>query len=235
MRSCKIVFFAAAAVLIASCTSIATESYYPSAQLRQNDSLQITDEDIRNAFNANPQLVFPLRIAWYDLGTDEIVARIDITEHEVASSYVIPKTLIEGFGAGSDPWRFRSPRTLNLDAVRLAAARSQSDILIVVGSRMEITRRMNGLAVFNVLIVPVVFNPAFGFELEYSTELYVFDVRNAYLYGDLRYRSEPLQRGFLTLGAREQLIDELSEEAQAEAGRVLSEELNTLFARYRNE
>lgn len=210
------------------------EAYYPTSQVLENEQLQITDEDIAKAFDADPQLVLPLRVAWYNMGTDSIVDQIQISSVPVSQRYEIPKTLIEGFLASgpSSYVRRTGPVTLNLDALRLAAARAKCDLLVVVGLTSIVQKSPNLLAIFNVLLLPALFNPAFDIRVECTAEMYVIDVRNEYLYGQVDYRPDPVVRRFLTIFQRDKQAGELRAEMLSGAAPHLSEQLDELFARY---
>lgn len=236
-RVASLVLFCVVATAGVYAAGEAEATYYPTSQVRQNDFQEITDEEIRAAFEAEPQIAFPLRVAWYNMGTDSLVREIEITRHEVESTYYIPKTLMEGYNADAYPgYSYPQQRTtLSLPAIRLAAARARCDVVILVGSSYEVRYQPNLLSVFNLLLVPLIFNPAFGITASYSAEMYVIDVRNEYLYGQISYDSEPERHTFLTLRKREKLVEELRERLMGDAVAYLSGELDTLFDRYRSE
>jgi hypothetical protein len=215
----------------------AEQAYYPTSQVRENDWQDITDEDIRNAFEAEPQIRLPLRVAWYNLGTDAILDQIVISDFEVESSYRIPKTIIEGFGAGTGygTYSYFEPTTLNLRALRLAAARAKCDVLVLVGSSFRGDTSPNWLAVFNILIFPLLFNPAYNMSADYAVEMYVIDVRNEYLYGQIVYDPDPIVAQHLRLGRIRTVLEEARLQLVAEAASHLSSELDALIERYVSE
>ena len=156
---------------------------------------------------------------------------------DVESSYPIPKTIIEGFGVGSGygGYRYSEPTTVNLRALRLAAARAKCDVLVLVGSSFRGDTRPNLLAVFNILILPLLFNPSVNISADYSVEMYVIDVRNEFLYGQITHDPEPTVVQYLTIARAATVLEETRLQLVAEAGDHLSAELDALFARYAAE
>ena len=215
----------------------AEQAYYPTSQVRENDWQEITDEEIRNAFEADPQIRLPLRIAWYNLGTDTVLDEISVSQYEVESSYSIPKTIIEGFGVGTGYSRYgySEPTTVNLRALRLAAARAKCDVLVLVGSSFRGDTRPNLLAVFNILLLPMLFNPSVNISADYAVEMYVIDVRNEFLYGQIAYDPDPIVERYLTIARASAAIEEARIQLMEEAGDQLSSDLNALFERYVTE
>ncbi len=169
-------------------------SYAPSAVYGENDPRFINDEDILKAFEAEPQIVLPVRIAWYNMGYDSLYTDLFPRTREVELNYPIPKTLVEGFSPfinrGYDPYFFSPPTPLNLKALRLLAARAHCDLLVLVSARFNEERSVNKMAWLNIFIVPMFFTDYMDVLYRYEAEIYVFDVRNGYMYRHAAFRPE---------------------------------------------
>jgi hypothetical protein len=109
--------FAMVGLFVLACNlygAASCETYYPTSQILENDRREITDEEIRQAFESDPQLTVPLRIAWYNISSDEVSKKISIENAKAATNYYLPRTLIDGF---AEP-RTGATTTLNLRAPR---------------------------------------------------------------------------------------------------------------------
>jgi len=176
-------------ILLAGCATM--HSYTPTSSYYEKDSRSINDEDILKAFEANPQLVTPVKVAWYSMSRDSLAEKCTISDSSLVSiNYPIPRSLIEGF----DPlfeqpeyMYYRDPKPLDFRALRLLAARAKCDLVVLVSSRFAQQGTLNGWAWFNVLLFPVFFTPYLDIEYRYAAEAFVFDVRNGYMYRHLTY------------------------------------------------
>lgn len=164
-------------------------SYAPTSSYSEGDSRDINDEDILKAFQAEPQINFPVKIAWYNMSSDSLLYYIkSIDNKNVVENHLIPKTLIEGLEPlYGRPYysSFYSAKPINFKEVRLLAARAKCDLVILVTSRFEENRTLNGWWFLNILILPALITPYSHVEYKYSSELFVFDVRNGYMYRNL--------------------------------------------------
>lgn len=170
------------AVVAAGC---GTTLYQPGGALRFDPTAgtQVTEDDIRLAFEARPQMVTPSRVAVYSLDPErgnEVRAMVEGLDG-VEDVYPISRLLVTGQRRYDD--QPMEPERLDVRDLRLISARAQCDLLVVVDHGYRIRRRANGLVAFNVLILPVLFVPFMDAEVESYLDAYVIDVRNGFLYG----------------------------------------------------
>lgn len=145
---------------------------------------EITDEDIRVAFSARPQLPERVRVAYFsnDPARDaDIEAGFTSLPH-VHGVYRIPSVLVTGQRRFDQPRPWDPPREIGVHALRLLAARARCDALVVFDYGSRIERSANGYAAFNALVVPALFAPFLEARVESYLDAYVIDVRNGYLY-----------------------------------------------------
>lgn len=181
------------AVLFGGCAR--SYSYSPTSSYSEGDLRDINDEDILKAFQAEPQIRTPLRVAWYNMSRDSLLHDIQYTDKQtVVKNYIIPKTLIEGLQPLFVPNYYYSPKPINFKAVRLLAARAKCDIVVLVTSRLAERKELNGWAVFNALLVPALFTPYNHVFYRYSSEVFVFDVRNGYMYRHLKFEDQESEK-----------------------------------------
>ncbi len=218
-----------ASLALNACASGAT--FRPTAQLAEPDDRAITDEDIRRAFEAAPQLRLPTRIAWYDLGTDQLSGRLSFPESMVAGSYNIPKALVEGLGPRGVAFRarFEEPKALSIRSLRLLAARSRSDLLVVTTSEYVRAIDYNWMAIFNILILPCLFTPHVEVRRQYWGEVMVFDVRNGYLYLHARHDSGPQVKTYQTVWSASVKEDPEKDQMASDAAAFLGKQMRTLL------
>lgn len=215
-------------MVLSSCATGAT--FRPTAHVAEPDDRAITDEDIRRAFEAAPQLRFPTRIAYYDLGTDQLSGRLSFPESLVAGSYHIPKALVEGLGPRDDhAARFRETKPLGIKSLRLLAARSRSDLLVVTTSEYVRAIDYNWMSIFNILILPCLFTPHVEVRRQYWGEVMVFDVRNGYLYLHARHDSGPIVKTYQTVWSAMVKDDPEKDQLAGAAARYLGRQVQTLF------
>jgi hypothetical protein len=145
---------------------------------------EVTDEDIRVAFSARPQLPGRVRVAYFsndparNAGIEGAFASIP----QVDDVYRIPSLLVTGQRRFDEARPWDPPREVSLHALRLLAARARCDALVVFDYGSRIERSANGYAAFNALVVPVFFTPFLEARVESYLDAYVIDVRNGYLY-----------------------------------------------------
>ena len=189
----------------------------PVSTVRPDSLFEITDEDIRAAFERQPQLVKPVNVAVYSAGLEpdgflDSLRALDA----VANVFEISPTLIEGerFEA-YEPWRwyprYDEPPDVRLEQLRLWAARAQADLLVFTSTSHRYHEQSNALAATYALLVPLFFVPGRHAELTSSVDVFFFDVRNGFLYGSYTDRAT-FEKRFVTLLYSE---DHLPERQQA--------------------
>jgi hypothetical protein len=154
------------------------------------DSLQkITDDDIRKAFENEPQLVKPLTIAVYSVGSTKTSFTDSLRKMDfVKNVYEISPALVEGDSYYSHRYRgwypaYSSPPTTDIKKLRLLAAQGKADLLVVSSTSHFYSQSANFLAYFYVLLVTAFFVPGVDAELMTEVDLIFVDVRNGFLYG----------------------------------------------------
>lgn len=152
-----------------------------------NRAREVTDEDIRVAFNARPQLPERVRVAYFsnDPARDAEIEGAFASIPDVAEVYRIPAVLVTGQRRFDEARPWDSPREVGVHALRLLAARARCDALVVFDYGSRIERSANGYAALNALLVPVFFAPFLEARVESYLDAYVVDVRNGYLYRHL--------------------------------------------------
>lgn len=161
-------------------------SYHPgpATAFDAHPAREITDEDIRAAFGARPQLGDRVRVAYFSYDP----ARVDAIESaframpRVEDVYRIPALLVTGHRRYDEPRPWDPPREVNVHQLRLLAARARCDVLVVFDYGHRVERRPNGYAALNVLLVPALFAPFVDARVESYLDAFVLDVRNGYLY-----------------------------------------------------
>lgn len=148
---------------------------------------EVTDEDIRVAFGAHPQLPERVRVAYFsnDPARDAAIEGAFASIHDVAEVYRIPPLLVTGQRRFDEARPWDPPREVGLHALRLLAARARCDALVVFDYGHRVERSANGYAALNALVVPVFFTPFLDARVESYLDAYVVDVRNGYLYRHL--------------------------------------------------
>ncbi|WCL50698.1 hypothetical protein [Leptospira sp. GIMC2001] len=207
-----------------------SRSYSPSGTIDSPDDRVISDEEIRRAFEAKPQIRKPSRIAWYNLGVDEIPEKIMFTDPNISLNYKIPKNLIEGFSSRSRRSYYSEERNqINLSSLRLFAARAKCDLLIVTTSDFDATRKPNIFSAFNIFIVPIFILPYLDTNYQYTAEILIFDVRNGYLYKEASYESDTIILEFNTIWNVDSTVDEVKNKFIKEASDEFRTQLKSLF------
>jgi hypothetical protein len=207
-----------------------SRSYSPSGIINSTDDRVISDEEIKNAFEARPQLRKPSKIAWYNLGVDELTEEIIFMDENIILNYKIPKNLIEGFSTRSRRSYYSDEiKPINLQSLRLIAARAKCDLLIITTSDFEDKRKPNLFSIFNFFIVPVFILPYLDVNYQYKAEIMIFDVRNGYLYKEASFISERVIVEYNTIWNVDSKVDKVRLEFIKEAGNEFRTELKNLF------
>jgi len=172
-----------------------TSVYQPAsdASFTLDSPREITDEDVRKAFLARPQLPERVSVAYYafDEKRVEAIEQMLRSIPSIRSTYRIPSLLVSGQRRFEDePWRQPRQAPLSVKQLRLLAARAHADVLLIFDSGHRITYLPNGLVVFGVLLLPMLFVPMQDVEAESYFDSYVIDTRNGYLYGQVSAKRE---------------------------------------------
>lgn len=186
MRIPRMAATIAAALLAAGC---GTAVYRPpgAGQFELDPATEINDEDVKKAFEARPQLQQSYSVAYYsfDPARAEALEGMVRSLPGVRSVYRIPPLLVTGERryAEHSPWEPAKP--VSVKKLRLIAARAHADVLMIFDHGHKVDRPPNGLIVFAIALVPMLFVPMSNLEVESYLEAFVIDTRNGYLYGHL--------------------------------------------------
>ena len=218
-------------LILSSFACSSSRSYYPTAKYSEGDLRNINDEDILKAFEAEPQLQLPTKIAWYNMSYDSLVFKLQMPENkQILENYLLPKSLIEGIDP-LFPSQYQSyySQPIDFKAIRLLAARAKCDLVVLVSSRFGEQQEWNIWSTFNLLILPAFFTPHIDSEYRYSAEVFVFDVRNAFMYTHLKY-SDTKKSTKLTASQAPKNSKSVNENMINEATAYFKTELQKLFA-----
>jgi hypothetical protein len=183
--------------------------YQPGRGVRFDQADQVSDDEIRAAFGARPQLSGPMRVAYFafdDRHAADLEGALGRLPN-VEAVYRIPELLVLG------KRRFEEsapaePQPLSIRQLRLHAARAHCQLLVVVDYGYKIDRSVNGWVVLNALVLPSLFVPFLDSEVESYMDSYVIDVRNGYLYGQQNAREQGEKKRLTVWSeAEEELVD----------------------------
>lgn len=169
----------------------------PSTMMR--DTLQITDEKIREAFDARPQLTRPLKLAVYNAGSFQVglVDSLRLIEG-VESVYDIAPVLVEEddyYRRNLSDWSpYRRPPTAPLPRLRYLAAQGHADLLVFVSASHRYDTDNNWLVGTWALLVPILFVPGHDATIMTDVNVFFVDVRNGFLYASYHDRMETENR-----------------------------------------
>lgn len=169
-------------ILLVSLSACSASRGFDRGHLRNsiNQNIEITEEDIKKAFAAKPQLPAPFKLAVYteisswrsnwnaaDVLELESMAKDLKSKNIVTDVVYINPTMIEGRGN---------------KAIRLASARAGADAVIIIKGTGSIDRYNNILGSTYFLIVTPFFVPGTIADGLYLLSASMWDVRNQYLY-----------------------------------------------------
>lgn len=177
-----------------SLLNCASSEYLSAFSSIQADSLkQINDEDIRKAFEANPQITIPATIAIYNASRDKYPFRDSIVVLkavdrviEISPSLLSPEPYFESQYDPNWPYLNRTPKPINLKQLRLYAAQAKTDLVLFVSTSTSFEQDVNILSPLYLGLVTIPFVPGKHVKLTTYLEAYVIDVRNGLLYSSYR-------------------------------------------------
>lgn len=175
-------------------TGCGTSQYLSAFSSVQADSLkQINDEDIRKAFEANPQITIPASIAIYNASQDKFPFQDSIlTLPEIYRAVEISPSLLDPdayYQSQYDTYWSRynpTPKPIDLKKLRLYAAQTKSDLVLFISSSTTFNEDINILSPLYLGLVTIPFVPGQHAQLTTYLEAYIFDVRNGLLYSSYR-------------------------------------------------
>lgn len=175
---------ALAAALLAAC---GTAVHRPASQagFELDPDYEITDADVRQAFEAQPQMKPPLRVAYlsFDPARSAAIAAALGKVEGVKDVYELPPFLVTGQRRYEQiPHWMPRKQGPSIKKMRLLAARAHCDVLLIFDYGHRVRTSGNWLSAFNVLLLPALFLPFLDEEVDTYLDTYVMDVRNGYLY-----------------------------------------------------
>ncbi len=221
-----------AAVLAVALVSAACATGFdrPALEARlSTPEFQYTDEEVRAALSARPQLPMPCRVA------------VCLLAEEYEDGYSEPVT------ASPDTWRFTAedrqrfeawgdelrregvvsdlfvmselvPSDADLKSARLAAAKHGADAVLLVKGISQVDAYPTPLAVLNVLILPAYFIPANRRDALFILRGALWDVRNEYLYASVEAEGEGWTQAPLAYVDETDAIEEAKDKALEDFG-----------------
>lgn len=175
------------ALFMATAAGCGAAVYQPSkgAAFELDPATEIDDDDVRKAFEARPQMPESVQIAYYAFDgarADAFDAALK-TLPGVRGTYRIPALLLTGQRTFTAPRPWEPAAPISIKKLRLLAARAHCDLLVVFDNGHRVDTSANGLAAFDVLLLPALFMPFLDLDVKSAADAFVIDVRNGYLYG----------------------------------------------------
>jgi hypothetical protein len=194
--SCMIV-----AVFLSGCS---VQVFRPQVVVDPNDAREISDQDIKKAFGARPQLRLPATLALYEMGPrDKALPRQMKQLRGVRTVYEVPALLVGG--PRPDASRGRSMANhgrqvvVSLKKLRLLSARARSDVLVLSSTTVVRRAQPNWLMGFIPLLITGLVLPMNHVQVTVQREVLVLDVRNGYLYEHFKLERKARKRYVLSL------------------------------------
>ena len=168
--------------------------YVPSrgSGFEMDPAFEINDQDIAKAFAARPQLDKTYRVAYYSFAPERAKAlgEMILGLPNVELAYHLPSLLVTGQRRPDEGYRYgyyghQSPPKFSIKKLRLLAARSRCDLVLIVDKRHRVEDGPNGWVVLNILVLPVLFVPFLDVEVHSALDAYLIDTRNGYLYAHI--------------------------------------------------
>lgn len=179
-----------ALLLVLTATACATSAGFDRGALHNQVAEQtiVTEDDIRKALDAKPQLPSPFRLAihfvpsanpqgyWHHAGWQWL--------HEDKQVLLDAAAALRSSGVVSDAFVIDAGTIEGTDnrAIRLAAARAGADAVLVVRGSGSTDRYNNPLGITYVLILTAFFVPGTQTDALFMSSASLWDVRNQYLY-----------------------------------------------------
>lgn len=178
---------------------------------------QVTDEDIKKAFELKPQLPKPFKIGvyfvdneqkrwdlrWNSVDKDAILSLADELKKsgEVSQLFLLNDSVVTG---------------KDIKSIRLAAAHHGADAILVINSTSATDQYMNRLGLSYILVLPALFVPGTMTDALYITRAALWDVRNEYLY--MAVESESVKRKRAALINSDELVELIKAKRDSIAG-----------------
>lgn len=196
---------------------------------------QYSDSTISAAFEQNPQIKLPLKVAVYDVGYESLSITDTLEELESIQSIThISPGLVEGsryYERIANPWyhrRISPPKTRPMQ-LRTLAAQAHCDIILFVGTHHVVYGDTNGLAWFYLPLIPMFFVKGNQIEVNSFVDMYLIDVRNGFIYNS--YRTQATSRDKFVKINNEKDVDRLKQKNIQSLTNELLQEINRVLNR----
>ncbi|MGE5430996.1 MAG: hypothetical protein ACM3QX_07980 [Syntrophomonadaceae bacterium] len=199
----------------------------------KTDSLaKYSDNVIKNIYEAKPQMTFPIKLGFYTADKTLQLLEDSLSKiNSVKKVYSLPETLVR-----RDPPTYFTdyydvvPGPVDLNQLRYLAAQGRTDLLLYCGASYEENVETNGWAWTNILLFPVLFMPSYHINIDAKAEIFLFDVRNNYLYLYKKF-SNNFQERYVKYSRterdeREKIEEELIKELMPQIIQAVEKELN---------
>jgi hypothetical protein len=179
---------AAALALTLATTACSANVYRPAstAGFELDPAAEINDDDVKKAFEAQPQMGKPVRIAYYsfDASKSEELETMLRAQPGVEDVYRLPPLMMTGERRYDDDYHaWNEPKKpFSIKKARLLAARAHCDLLLIFDYGNKVETSANGWVATGVLLVPLLFVPFLDSEVDSYLESYILDTRNGYVY-----------------------------------------------------
>ncbi|MBU1219628.1 hypothetical protein KKF34_17920 [Myxococcota bacterium] len=172
--------------LVTSCSGM---DVYTPARIDPHDSRQITDDDIRKAYEASPQLNAVSNISVFNAGPERGDISKLISSYPFAGKiYKIPALLATGMVDNRrHPHRYEESKPIDIKRLRLIAARAHSDIVFITMLTHEWSTSPNGWVAASIIPVTPLFLPMFDVTVKSRLRVWMFDVRNGFMYASMDF------------------------------------------------
>jgi hypothetical protein len=181
----KLLLFALSLITLTGC---GTSVYQPArhAGFELDPSYEISDDDVRKAFEAQPQLPDEVHVSYFSFDPERAdMSRTLEASPRVKGTYAIPPLMVTGerrFDTPAPRYYAEPKQPPSIKKLRLLAARAKSDVLVVFDYGYRVTQKANGLIATSILLIPAFFVPMADYEVESYLDAYVIDVKNGFLY-----------------------------------------------------
>lgn len=175
--------------IITSCSSM---DVYTPARIDPNDSRQITDDDIRKAYEATPQLNPVSNISVFNAGPEHgDISKLISTFPFAGKIYRVPTLLATGMVDNNQhARRYEQSKPVDIKRLRLIAARAHSDVLLITLLSHEWKISPNGWVAASIIPVTPLFLPMFDVSVESKLKVWMFDVRNGFMYTSMDFKEK---------------------------------------------
>lgn len=224
-------------ILLLSVTACATSRGFDRGALRSQigDQKAVTEEDIQKILDLKPQLPEPYKLAIYFVPPQSNRGRHGLWDWRGEDKDVIMAVANDlkttGALANVTIVDDEMVEANNNRAIRLAAARTGADAVLVIRGTSDIDRYNNVLGYSYILLVTPLFIPGTEADGLFMVNASMWDVRNQYLYLSAEAEGASHQRKPAVFIEENQLIKAAKTDALMALKKELSARLNKLSAK----